>query len=127
MKIGIISDIHEDISSLNNALRIIEQKQCDKLICLGDILGYDCNFYPKVKIRNASECISLIRKNCDWTVVGNHDLFAINKLPLSMNGFRYPDNWYELSIKQRKDLSLGKLWLYENEFLDEELNENDIE
>lgn len=45
MKLGILSDIHEDITSLNTALRIFEDKKCDKLLCLGDILGYDPNYY----------------------------------------------------------------------------------
>lgn len=127
MKLGIISDIHEDVISLNTVLRIFEEKKCDKLLCLGDILGYDPNFYPKVKIRNASECINLIRKNCEFAVVGNHDLFAIKKLPIQTNGFSYPSNWYELNIEERRQLSLSKLWLYENEFLENELSSDETQ
>lgn len=68
----------------------------------------------------------MIRKYCEWTVIGNHDLFAIRKLSLHFNDFSYPKNWYDLSFKERRELSSGRLWLYENEFLEKELHADEI-
>ena len=36
MKLGFISDIHEDIVSLERALEILLKEQCDQIICLGE-------------------------------------------------------------------------------------------
>jgi predicted phosphodiesterase len=125
MRLGIISDIHEDLDSLKTALDIFSQKQCDELVCLGDILGFDSNFYQYSRSRNASECISIIKSNFKFVVIGNHDLYAIKKIPRQLNGFIYPNNWYELSIQQRRELSHGKIWLYENEELSVPLTESE--
>ena len=39
MNIGIISDIHGNIDALDSVLKKLEEKQVDKIICLGDIIG----------------------------------------------------------------------------------------
>lgn len=126
MKLGIISDIHEDVVSLRKALGIINNK-CDEIICLGDIIGYSKPYYNFPDNRNASECIELVRSNCDVVITGNHDLFAIKKLTSFTNGFKYPDNWFELDFIQRKVLSGDKIWLYEDEETDSNLTIADKE
>lgn len=40
MNYAIISDIHSDIHSLKNVLASIKKLMIDKIICLGDIVGY---------------------------------------------------------------------------------------
>lgn len=127
MKFGIVSDIHEDIVSLEKSLRICEEEKCDTIICLGDILGFEPLFYSVHMKRDASGCINLVKNNCKYIVVGNHDLFAIKKLPFYQDGFKYPENWYSLSLDERRSISQGKIWLYENEFLEYPLNASDIE
>lgn len=39
MKIGIISDIHGNIDSLEAVLKEFENIKVDKIICLGDFIG----------------------------------------------------------------------------------------
>lgn len=39
MRIGIISDIHGNIKALDAVLRELENKNIDKIICLGDLIG----------------------------------------------------------------------------------------
>ena len=80
MKLGFISDIHEDIKRLEQALAILESHKCDRIICLGDIVGYSVPYYGFLWSRNAPEVIKLIKKKCDIVIAGNHDLFAIKKL-----------------------------------------------
>jgi predicted phosphodiesterase len=126
MKFGILSDIHEDLDSLRIALDIFSERKCDELVCLGDILGYDSNFYQKIKNRNASECISIVQNYFKYVVIGNHDLYAIKKIPQQLNGFIYPEHWYDLDIEQRRTLSNRKIWLYENEELNIPLTSSEM-
>jgi len=114
MKIGIISDIHEDIFSLKGALKAIEKANCDEIVCLGDIVGFGLPQYDFFGTRDAGECLDLVKSVCDHVLLGNHDLYAIRKLPEYTAGFDYPDDWYELDFINRKDLADGKLWLYED-------------
>ncbi len=76
MKIGIITDIHEDVAGLEKALALFDQYQCDAIACLGDIAGFHPLFYPHIENRSAQKCLNLIRDNCRWIVAGNHDLYA---------------------------------------------------
>jgi len=127
MKIGIISDIHEDIVSLNKAFDILEKNKCDEILCLGDIVGYDKVYSIRIKEPNASECVEAVRKNCKYALIGNHDLNSIRKLPEKFKGFDYPENWYELDLQERIKSGEGKVWLYENETPSPTLKDKDIE
>ncbi len=66
MKIGIISDIHGNSQGLKKVLS--EMKQCDKVLCAGDITGY----YPFI-----NESIGLLKKNKVISVLGNHDQYLL--------------------------------------------------
>jgi predicted phosphodiesterase len=125
MKIGILTDIHENTQMLQEALRLAEAKKCDELACLGDIVGFDRRFYKYIRGRSAKNCLGLIKSNCKWIVAGNHDLFAARRFPLYSNGFNYPDRWFTMSSEERKSVSAGKVWSYE--FDDpNDLGEDDI-
>ena len=64
MAYAIISDIHSNIEALTNVLADIKSRNVDKIVCLGDVVGYG---------PNPIECTDLIMENCDWTLKGNHD------------------------------------------------------
>lgn len=102
MKIGIISDIHEDILSLKESFSLLEKSGCNEIICLGDITGFDRVYNKKIQKPNASECIAAVKSNCKYSVIGNHDLFKIKKLPEKFTGFNFPNNWYFLNFEERK-------------------------
>lgn len=114
MLIGILSDIHEDSVRLGEALRKLEKLGCTQLACLGDITGFDAPYYRYLSTRDASACIMMVKENCRWVVAGNHDLFAVRKLPLHSVGFSFPDNWYDLDFSDRKAAGYGRVWLYEH-------------
>lgn len=64
MKIAVISDIHSNLAALKQALQYIKKENVDKIICLGDIVGYG----PR-----PNECVDLIRQSCQVCLMGNHD------------------------------------------------------
>lgn len=63
-KIAIISDIHGNLEALKAVLNDAKIRGVDKIICLGDIIA---------KGSHASECIKLVRDNCDVVIRGNCD------------------------------------------------------
>lgn len=73
MRFAIISDIHSNVEALLSVLAEIKKEHVDKIICLGDILGYGPD--PK-------ECANLIREKCEYIIVGNHDFACLNRTEL---------------------------------------------
>lgn len=67
MRYAVISDIHGNLESLQHALALIEPQ--DKILCLGDIVGYG---------PNPNECVRLIRDRAHQVVLGNHDVAAVD-------------------------------------------------
>ena len=74
MKIAIISDIHSNLHALQSVFAFIEQSNFDKIICLGDIVGYGP--YP-------NECIDLVRNKCHVVLAGNHDHATVGLTDIS--------------------------------------------
>jgi len=126
MRIGIITDIHENVGKLTEAITLANIHKCDELICLGDIVGFDRRFYVYNNKRSARTCLDLIRSHCRWIVAGNHDLFASARLPSYTNGFTYPDSWFQLNSEEKKKVSGGKVWCYEGEATND-LGEDDLQ
>ena len=125
MKIGILSDIHEDGERLREVLRAMEKRGVSEIACLGDIVGFDVLHYRYLSTRSASYCLDLVRQNCRWVVAGNHDLFSIRKLP-DVNGcFPFPENWYQLDFAERNRLGRQQVWLFEQQELPPLLTRND--
>ncbi len=114
MKIGFVSDIHEDIDSLRQAFTVLERANCDIVVCLGDIVGFTLHFQKRINHRDANACIAMVRDECAAAVAGNHDLYAIRRIPQFNAGFPYRDNWYDLEYEQRARLSRHRVWLYED-------------
>ncbi len=114
MRIGFLADIHEDHTSLLEAITVCEKNNCDEIVCLGDIVGFTLPFSKYINSRDANRCISIIQNTCKSVVAGNHDLYAVRRIPAFSNGFHYESNWYELDYTIRSKLSKNKIWLYED-------------
>lgn len=127
MKLGILSDIHEDITSLKLAIKTLEKRGCNEIVCLGDISGFELPFYNYRTSRNAHECLDIIKLSCSIIVVGNHDLYSLRETPNHQAGFDYPENWYDLDFEERKKLSAERVWLYERDSLSSLLGRTDKE
>lgn len=73
MRYGILGDIHGNYDALEAVISDIEKEKIDKLLCVGDIVGYGAE---------PSKCIETVRRlNCK-TVAGNHDYAVTGKLGL---------------------------------------------
>ena len=71
MKYGIIADIHSNLEALETVL--LELSGVDKIVCLGDIVGYG---------PNPNECCQKIRELKCITVAGNHEKAVIQEMSL---------------------------------------------
>lgn len=69
MRVAIISDIHSNLEALQKAFEIIDEKNIDEVVCLGDLVGYGAN---------PNECVDLTRKRASCVLLGNHDQAAFD-------------------------------------------------
>lgn len=115
MRLGILADIHSDLYSLKNALHAVEKLNCDRLICLGDIVGCSYHYQDLIDGRDPDECVRLVRENCDDVIAGNHDLFVARRIPEYFRELNYPEDWFGLDPDQRKKISDDAAWLYDDE------------
>jgi len=68
VKTAIISDIHSNLAALSEVLADIERQGADRIICLGDVVGYG---------PNPCECVDLVMERCAVCLLGNHDQGAL--------------------------------------------------
>jgi len=102
--IAIISDIHSNLEALQAVLADIERQGIERIVCLGDIVGYGPN--PR-------ECLDLIMERCEACVCGNHDI-AVFYEPYSFNlGAERAAFWTRacLDAEPNKDLR-DKRWQF---------------
>lgn len=71
MRIAILSDIHANEEALRATLLAIEAEAVDRILCLGDIVGYNAN---------PAECAALLRQVDALCVAGNHDRAATGQI-----------------------------------------------
>lgn len=65
---AIVSDVHGNRNALNAVLDDLSQEHIDRIICLGDIIGYGAK---------PTECLDLVQERASSGVLGNHDSAAL--------------------------------------------------
>ncbi len=75
MPTAIIRDIHANLEALQAVIEHIDTQTVDRVLCLGDILGYG---------PNPVECVDLVAERCEWSLMGNHD-FGVLYEPTNFN------------------------------------------
>lgn len=68
MRQALISDIHGNYEALTAVMADIQAQSIDRLVCLGDIVGYG---------PNPCQCLDLVQQKCALTILGNHDQAAL--------------------------------------------------
>jgi len=74
MRVAIISDIHSNLEALTEVLRVAEQHKVDRVVSLGDIVGYGASPNP---------CCDLVRSVAEVTLLGNHDAAVAGRMDYS--------------------------------------------
>ena len=64
MRIAILSDIHANLEALQAVASAIAEEQVDRVVCLGDIVGYNAD---------PDACVDLLFRLDPAVVAGNHD------------------------------------------------------
>jgi diadenosine tetraphosphatase ApaH/serine/threonine PP2A family protein phosphatase len=64
MRLAIFSDIHSNIEALSRFIEDVKEASPDRLVCLGDVIGYGAN---------PNECCEQVRELAEVTLLGNHD------------------------------------------------------
>lgn len=64
MRVGLLSDIHGNLEALTQVLDACDRHQLDKILCLGDVVGYGAD---------PARCLALIVERATVVCGGNHD------------------------------------------------------
>jgi diadenosine tetraphosphatase ApaH/serine/threonine PP2A family protein phosphatase len=72
VRYAVVSDVHGNIEALEAAFALMRDD--DAVLCLGDIVGYG---------PNPNECCERLRARATATVLGNHDVAAIDDFGLA--------------------------------------------
>lgn len=99
MRYAILSDIHANPSALKSVLKDIQRQKTDKIVCLGDVVGYG---------PDAESAIRIVREKVDVCIMGNHDAAVAGKITgegFSLNALR--------GVKRHRDETSEKsrVWL----------------
>ena len=85
MRYAIMSDVHANPTALKTALADAREQGADKILCLGDVVGYG---------PDPEEAVALCRDSFDVTLMGNHDaavagvIGSDNFIPFAQDGVR---------------------------------------
>src|SRR5688572_20104064 len=72
--LGVLGDIHGNREALEAVLAVLDARRVDRLLCLGDLIGYNAD---------PDECVEMIRKRGALAITGNHDLIGTRRLDFS--------------------------------------------
>lgn len=64
MRTAFVTDIHGNLAALKAVLEDIDRVGVDRIICLGDTVGYG----PQPR-----ECLQIVRERCELVLTGNHE------------------------------------------------------
>lgn len=108
MRVILLADIHSNLEALLEVEKKIKRYCPDKVICLGDIIGYGAK---------PSECIEIVRKNSWLAIGGNHEWGVLGKKELSFFNIyaREALLWTKKKISKSDEVYLAKLELLHKE------------
>jgi diadenosine tetraphosphatase ApaH/serine/threonine PP2A family protein phosphatase len=71
MRIGIFSDVHANLEALEAVMARYKVLGVDKLVCLGDTVGYGAS---------PNECCDIVRPAVTHAILGNHDAAVVGRM-----------------------------------------------
>ena len=112
---ALISDIHGNLEALQAVFDHIDSQGIDRVICLGDLVGYG---------PDPEAVVDLVAERCEWSLSGNHDYAmlteAVNFNPVAKQAIdcfreRMKPRYAEMSKKTERWEFLTNLLLKEEE------------
>ncbi len=92
--IAVISDIHSNVEALSAVLDDIAQRGVQKIVCLGDIVGYG----PE-----PARCLDMVMERASVSLMGNHD-YAVLYEPNNFNvGAESACFWTRQQLEEESD------------------------
>ena len=85
---GVLGDIHGNYEALAATLERIDERGVDRVLCVGDLVGYNAD---------PDECVELLRRHEALCIAGNHDLIGTGLL-----GFERCSNKAMHSLKRTR-------------------------
>ena len=82
MRYLILSDLHSNKEALDAVLSFVRRKRWDKIVCLGDLVGYGANPNQVVDTIRRSRSLVAIRGNHDKVCAGIEDGELFNRIAL---------------------------------------------
>ncbi|RME69997.1 MAG: metallophosphoesterase [Planctomycetota bacterium] len=70
LRTAIISDVHANVDALQTVLERIAAIGVDRVVCLGDIVGYNAD---------PAACVDRVREACDTVIAGNHERMLLGR------------------------------------------------
>jgi predicted phosphodiesterase len=67
VRLGLVSDVHANLEAFTAVLRELDRMKVDRIVCLGDVVGYHAN---------PNECMELLERAGAQSIAGNHDRAA---------------------------------------------------
>ena len=84
MKIGVVGDIHGNKHSLDAVLALFDDMGVDRIVCLGDMIGY---------FHQSLEVLELVRQSAITPILGNHEACLLKMLDCSA------DRWWKYNLE----------------------------
>jgi diadenosine tetraphosphatase ApaH/serine/threonine PP2A family protein phosphatase len=74
VRIAIVSDIHSNIEALTEVMKVIDRSRIDRIVSLGDTVGYGAS---------PNACCDIVRNRAEMTLLGNHDAAVAGRMDYS--------------------------------------------
>lgn len=86
MTVALLADVHANARALEAVLEEAAAARADRVVCLGDVVGYG----PR-----PSECVRRLAAAASWVVAGNHDRDVVDgeSLPGTNGSARLAQRW----------------------------------
>ncbi|MCP4684760.1 MAG: metallophosphoesterase family protein [bacterium] len=95
MRLALISDIHSNLEALEAVLADLDAQKADKIVCLGDVVGYGSD---------PIACLEIVERTCDIKLMGNHEFGVLGLLSMdTLNQYaRHSMDWTKKQLTDRE-------------------------
>jgi len=106
VRFGLVSDVHANLEALTAVLTELDRAHVDRIVCLGDVVGYHAN---------PNECLELLVRAGAHSIAGNHDRAATRVIePTSFGAVaRHAIHWTRRVLEPERARRLRELDVFD--------------